>query len=207
MAETVSVSKRGDEVWVMTLQGNGEEGRYENTFNPEFIRAIHAALDKVQNESKGSAACLVTCSSGKFFSNGLDLGWLMEQEIGGEVQLNFLRDFHKLLFRVLTFPMPTVAAINGHAFAGGWLFALAHDYRVMNSEKGYACMTEIDIGATLTPPLNALIKEKLSRRLAAQMMLQGCRLSANELFEEKAIDMMCPQAEVFINAVSIGEKW
>ena len=49
---------------------------------------------------------------------------------------------HRLFARVLAFPRITVAAINGHAFAGGGMLALAHDFRVMRSDRGYFCLPE-----------------------------------------------------------------
>lgn len=173
----------------------------------DFIDAINKALDKVEAESKGIASCLVTTSTGKYYSNGLDLEWLMEQQIGGNAQENLLRKFHLLLHRFLTFPMPCVAAVNGHAFAGGFLLALTHDYRVMNIEKGFACMSEIDIAQRLTLPLASLIKEKLARRFAAKMMLEGSRFNAKELLDEKAIDAAVPGAEVLPTAIEIGTKF
>lgn len=47
------------------------------------------------------------------------------------------------MFRLLTFPLVTVAAINGHAFAGGFILALACDFRVMTSGRGLMCMNEV----------------------------------------------------------------
>ena len=50
----------------------------------------------------------------------------------------------------LCLPIPTVALINGHAFAGGCLLALAHDYRIMRSDRGYMCMNEILLPSPLS---------------------------------------------------------
>ena len=50
------------------------------------------------------------------------------------------------------YPMPTIALINGHAFAGGLMLAMFHDYRVMNPHRGYLCLNELDFGAPLRPP-------------------------------------------------------
>lgn len=46
---------------------------------------------------------------------------------------------------MLTLPMPTVAAVTGHAFGGGALLAMAHDWRVMRGDRGYFCFPEVDI--------------------------------------------------------------
>ena len=47
------------------------------------------------------------------------------------------------MYRLLTFPLVTIAAINGHAFAGGMMLALACDFRIMTSGKGMLSMNEV----------------------------------------------------------------
>jgi enoyl-CoA hydratase/carnithine racemase len=130
----------------------------------------------------------------------------MAQELGGPVQLEFIAQLHCFYARLLTLAVPTVCAIQGHCFAGGWLLALCCDYRVMTAERGAACMTEVDFGATLTPPLTALIKEKLSRRLSARMMLEACRLGAPELAAEGAVDAAVPLARLLPVAEVLARK-
>lgn len=52
--------------------------------------------------------------------------------------------FFTVYRRLLTFPIPTIAAINGHAFAAAFAVAMGHDYRVMNGNRGFLCMNEIE---------------------------------------------------------------
>lgn len=65
----------------------------------------------------------------------------------------FPRVLNALLGRFLTFPIPTIAAINGHCFAGGFTLALAHDFRVMKQAEGksqiWCALNEIDFGANV----------------------------------------------------------
>ena len=84
----------------------------ENRFNRSSIEALHAALDDV--EAVAGPCALVTTGAGKYFSNGLDLEWLG----AGEGTEGFLESVHRLLGRVLGLDVYTVAAVNGHAFAG-----------------------------------------------------------------------------------------
>lgn len=102
--------------------------------------------------------------------------------------------------------MPTVAAINGHAYAGGWLLAIAHDYRIMNSEKGYVCMTEIDIGARLTEPMDAFYKAKLPLKVASKMLLEGCRLNSQQALEMEMLDDTVPADQVLEAAIQKGQS-
>jgi enoyl-CoA hydratase/carnithine racemase len=91
----------------------------ENRFNPEMLSAFDSALSEVE-AADGTAA--VITGEGKFFSNGLDLEWMgANPERIGEV----VNGLQSLYGRLLAFPATLVAAINGHAFAGGGMLALA----------------------------------------------------------------------------------
>ena len=97
----------------------------ENRFNSEFIGSLNNALDAVE-EAKDVDA-LVTIGSGKFFSNGLDLAFVLDSD--RDNVSDFMKAYSKLMARFLTFPMPTVAAINGkmprhHAHNYGPFFQL-----------------------------------------------------------------------------------
>ena len=62
---------------------------------------------------------------------------------------------HELLARLLEIGVPTVAAIQGHAFAAGAMLALAHDERVMRADRGWSCLPEVDINIPFTPGMSA----------------------------------------------------
>ena len=103
----------------------------------------------------GSFNCaLVTVANGKFYSNGLDLQWL---SANGEKAQWYVDRVHGLFARVLTLPVPTIAAINGHAFGAGAMLALAHDFRVMRTDRGFFCLPEVDIRIPFTPGMAALV--------------------------------------------------
>mmetsp|Transcript_23105 Transcript_23105/g.16436 ORF Transcript_23105/g.16436 Transcript_23105/m.16436 type:complete len:100 (+) Transcript_23105:321-620(+) len=73
----------------------------------------------------------------------------------------------------MTVPIPSVAVINGHAFAGGIILALAHDFRIMNtSNKGLICLSEINIGLALPTAYNEFIKRTMNPQ-AARMLSFG----------------------------------
>ena len=76
---------------------------------------------------------------------------------------------------ILVFPIPTVAAMNGHAFGIGALLALAHDQRVQNAERGWFCLPEVDLRMRFNPFQLGLVVGKLSRPTANEAVLSGRR--------------------------------
>lgn len=73
--------------------------------------------------------------------------------------------------------MPTIAVINGHAFAGALMLAMHHDYRIMNAQKGFVCLNEIDFGAPLKPPMTSIFRQKVSPTTYRSLVLEGKRFN------------------------------
>jgi enoyl-CoA hydratase/carnithine racemase len=152
-----------DDIAVLNL------GDDENRFSPEWLDAVNGFLDRVD---AGAAKALVTTGDGKFYSNGLDLDWLGAHSDRGEW---YVDQVQRLLARVLVAPVPTVAAINGHAFGAGSMLAMAHDFRVMRVDRGFFCFPEVDIHIPFTPGMAALIQAKLTPAAAVEAMTTGRR--------------------------------
>lgn len=85
--------------------------------------------------------------------------------------------------------MPTIALINGHAFAAGLMTAMMHDYRIMNPHKGYLCLNELDFGAALKAPMASIFRTKLPRPDTFRtMILESKRFTALEAIKEGIVD-------------------
>ena len=85
--------------------------------------------------------------------------------------------------------MPTVALINGHAFAGGFMTAMMHDYRFMNPHHGFLCLNELDFGAPLQPPMVSIFRQKLPNpNTYRTMILESKRFTALEALKEGILD-------------------
>ena len=182
---------RDGDVYVLHMK-NGE-----NRFNPAFIAAMNAALDEV--EASTGAAALVTTGEGKFYSNGLDLNWLAEQEHAAA--MDFLRTVLALFARLVAFPVATCAAVNGHMFAGGAMLAMAQDWRVMRSDRGFFCLPEIDLGMPLSHGMRTLLKEKLGKRVLRDTVLTGGRFAADDCLRLNIVDQVAGEAEVVAASV------
>ncbi|MGF0319819.1 enoyl-CoA hydratase/isomerase family protein [Nocardia fluminea] len=177
-----------DKIAVLTL------GADENRFSPDWLDTVNAHLDAVERDAQG----LITTGSGKFYSNGLDLDWLMAN---GDRAEWYVGRVQELFARILTFPLPTIAAVNGHTFGAGAMLAIAHDYRVMREDRGYYCFPEVDINIPFTPGMAALIQAKLSSRAAVTAMTTGHRFSGPDALAVGLVDATAPDAEVLPTAV------
>jgi enoyl-CoA hydratase/carnithine racemase len=165
----VSSLDRDGNVFVLNL------GEDENRFNPDSVGAINAHLDEV--EAADSPRALVVTGSGKIWSNGLDLEWFAANV---EKVPGFIPEVHGLLARALEFPVPTIAALNGHTFAAGAMLAIAFDERIMRDDRGYYCLPEVDIRIPFTPGMDALIKARMAPQVAHEAMTTGKRYTAAE---------------------------
>ena len=142
---------------LFTLTMNDGENRWNTTFVREFARA----LDEVE-ASSGPAALITRSENPKFFSNGLDLEWIgsKEDHPGGDRSV-FGAEFMALMGRIITLEVPTIAAINGHAFGAGFMAALCHDVRLMRADRGFVCANEMQLGMKIPKPELALFRHKL----------------------------------------------
>lgn len=147
----------------------------DNAFSFDFLDSLDAALDQLE-ASEGPAA-LVTTGAGKFYSNGLDLTVVTGDPAGTPA---YVTRVQQLYARLLRLEMPTVAAINGHAFAGGAMLSLCHDHRVMRTDRGFWNLPEVHLGMPFPAGMNALITTRLGNAVASTAMLTAKRYPAEE---------------------------
>ena len=182
---------RDGDVYVLDL------GDSENRFNPDSLAALNALLDEV--EAAPSPRALVTAATGKFWSNGLDLEW-----VGAHLEESgaFVDTVHALLARVLAFPVPCVAALQGHTFAAGAMLALAHDVRVMRADRGFFCLPEVDIHIPFTPGMGGLIQARLTPQTAHEAMTTGRRYGGADALAAGIVDATADEGALLGEAVA-----
>ncbi|KAI0329073.1 ClpP/crotonase [Cubamyces sp. BRFM 1775] len=189
-------------LWVIELH-NGADSRLTQTL---IQRGLLPALDQVErhwrdnwragrekkddNLCKGALIIVGNRKQDKFFSNGLDWDNIIKDP---NFSTNFFPTvFNPLIQRLLSFPIPTVAAVNGHAFAGGMILAMACDYRVMtdgSKRNAWMCMNEIHFGATLPLSLASVLKAKAPNPMVLRkIILEGHRFTAKEALSVGLID-------------------
>ncbi|HJP72962.1 MAG TPA: enoyl-CoA hydratase-related protein [Pseudonocardiaceae bacterium] len=188
-----TLDRQGD-VFVLDL------GDTENRFHPDWLTSVNAALDEV--EDAGGARALVTAATGKFFSNGLDLDWLMAN---GDQAAEYVISVQGLFARVLSLPIITVAALQGHTFAAGAMFSLAHDFRVMRADRGFWCLPEVDINIPFTPGMAALIQARLPQPAVHEAMTTGRRYGGTDALAAGIVDRAVAEDAVRASAIEIAQ--
>ncbi|WP_280271210.1 enoyl-CoA hydratase/isomerase family protein [Nocardia wallacei] len=169
-------------------------GDDENRFSPDWLDSLDTHLTEIEATAQG----MVTVGAGKFYSNGLDLDFLMTN---GDRAEWYVGRVHSLFARILTFPMPTVAAVNGHSFGAGAMLAIAHDYRVMREDRGYYCFPEVDINIPFTPGMAALIQAKLGPQAAITAMTTGHRYGGPQARAAGLVDDTATEDQLLDRAV------
>jgi enoyl-CoA hydratase/carnithine racemase len=172
-------------------------GADENRFSPDFLDKMDVHLDEVIG---AGAQGLVTTGGGKFYTNGLDLDWLAAN---GEQTQWYVGRVQSMLARILTMPVPTAAAVVGHAFGAGAMLALAHDFRVMRADRGYFCLPEVDIRIPFTPGMAALIQAKLAPQAAVASMTTGRRFGGDDAARLGLVDAVAGEGAVTPAAVDL----
>ncbi|XP_021352905.1 enoyl-CoA delta isomerase 1, peroxisomal-like [Mizuhopecten yessoensis] len=169
----------------------------QNRLNLIFLDSLNQALNEVERNTDCKA--LITTGEGKFYSNGIDLDWIMSQD--SETVVRFDKALENTMWRIMHFPLPTVAAINGHAFAGGAFLAMSHDYRVMRSDRGWISWNETHLKLRLGDMLlNLLSKKVLAMKAIREAVLFGKRVTANEAKELFLVDAMTELSELIQKA-------
>jgi enoyl-CoA hydratase/carnithine racemase len=182
----------GDGVVVLDL------GADENRFNPVWMGSLLDCLHEAL--ALPSPRALVTVASGpKIWSNGLDLDWLTAHE---SEAASFVDTVHNVFAAFLSAGIPTVAALTGHTFAAGAMLALAHDQRVMRTDRGFFCLPEVDIHIPFTPGMASLVQARLTKSAAHEAMTTGRRYTAEEALAAGIVDEIAPLDEVAPNAIA-----
>ncbi|EKM57765.1 uncharacterized protein PHACADRAFT_139039 [Phanerochaete carnosa HHB-10118-sp] len=194
----VTVTHPTNALWVLELH-NGDDSRLTHDL---IGKAFLPALDEVerswrqqwreaqQTEGKeGGRGALVLVGNrkqNKFFSNGLDY------ENSTKDPLFFPKLYDPMLHRLLTFPIPTIAALNGHTFAGGFILALCCDYRVMtdgSKRNAWMCMNEVHFGAAWPYPFGLIVQAKVTdAQTVRKIALEGYRFTPQEALKCGLVD-------------------
>jgi len=178
--------KMEGQVAVVTLN----EG--ENRLNLDFLEKFMDALDHIEKQTDANVL-VVRGAHEKIFSNGIDLEWLMPimQKNDTATAKKFIETMMSLFKRILLYPMPTIVALTGHAFAGGAIMSCYFDFRFMRSDRGFMCFPEVDLGIPFLPGMMTAMSKAIPRYKLEEMVITGKRLTAQECEEHHIITKAC----------------
>jgi len=174
-----------------------------NALNPEFVQELGEVLQRV--ESDVTVRGLVLGSSNeKFFSIGLDIPDLYP--LDREDFRDFLRVFNRVCMDLYTLPKPTVAAITGHALAGGCILALCCDWRFIAEGRKLMGLNEVKLGVPVPYLADRVLHALAGVRHARKMMEGGDFYAPAEALEMGMVDEVLPVEEVVNRALAHAEK-
>lgn len=148
-----------------------------SALDTDFALAITAAIREAESAGKP----LLLTGTGSIFSAGVDLKRLLEASDDECASfLDALEDCFEALFR---FPLPVVAAINGHAIAGGCVLAAACDHRIMTSGKARIGVPELLVGVPFPAAALEIIREAFPRQTHSDAIWRGALLDPESALE------------------------
>lgn len=153
----------------------------DNKLNIEMCRSLLQMMDKIERDTE-ALTMVVRSSHENIWCYGFDVDWINARSAEGNSKAvtEFLEIDLKLRRRLLSFPLITVAAINGHVFGGGAVLSLCFDFRFMRLDRGFFCIPAIDRGYSLLPGTSALLLHKLPAYVVADAVLTGRRITGTE---------------------------
>jgi enoyl-CoA hydratase/carnithine racemase len=180
-----------DETVAIITMTNGE-----NRQNLEFAKTLNAMLDEIIAD-KSISALIITSNDEKNFSQGIDVVWIMDnmQKNNHQPVTDFINEMDNVFKKLLLYPVPVIAAINGHAFGNGSIISCACDFRFMRSDRGFFCFPEVNIGIPFRWGMNAFVKKAIPLHILSQMQFTGNRYTAPELEKHNIIVKACANQE------------
>jgi enoyl-CoA hydratase len=176
MADLITIEAAG-EVALVSIQRPPA-----NALSPELLAAGAQAVERLRAERP---AAVVITGQGDFFSGGVDLK--LAPTLSAEQQRGMVAGINRLFFDWYGLPFPVVAAVNGHAVAGGLILALCADYRVGLARGSYG-LTELRVGAPYPGAALAVIRAELDRGPLRRLVLGAELIDGQAALELGVVD-------------------
>ncbi|MBI9087756.1 MAG: enoyl-CoA hydratase/isomerase family protein [Desulfobacterium sp.] len=186
--------------------------KMNNTANKQnlvFADTMNKVFDEIL-EDGGIFSIVLTSSDEKNFSQGIDVEWLGQcfNDKDFESIKQFMFGMNSVFKRLLTMPVPVIAAINGHAFGNGAILSCACDFRFMKADRGYFCFPEVDLGIPFLPGMIAFVRKAIPEYMFNELKLSGRRVGAQELMENHVIQQASSdQAELMEHAMGFAKSF
>jgi len=170
-----------------------------NALDLEFCDALQAQLDEC---AQSDAGALVLTGDGRMFSAGVDLLRLVSD--GAGYVRSFLPSLNRMLETLFSCPKPVVAAVNGHAIAGGCVMASAADYRIMAREPGRIGIPELLVGVPFPVVPLEIMRFAAPRQYLQALAYRGLTLSADQALHHGLVDAVTGAEQLLDEAVAVA---
>jgi enoyl-CoA hydratase len=190
----IEITRRGNIAVLRMAHGKA------NALDLELCEALTQQLDECRRSSDGA---IVLSGTGRMFSAGVDLPRVVD---GGAAYVRmFLPALSRACEALFTLPKPVVAAINGHAIAGGCVLACAADYRMMAREPGRIGVPELLVGVPFP-----IVPLEIMRFVAPPQHLQslvyrGLTLGADAALHYGLVDAVVDPERLLDDAIAVAE--
>ncbi len=140
-----------------------------NAIDLSFLEELDRALIAV--DARSTIRDMILTGHGSVFSAGLDLKEIPRYD--GAQQNRMLARLNEVIYRLYAMPIPVVAAVNGHAIAGGLVLALACDWRIAVETGALFGLTKIRVGVAYPVSAGAVVRAELTPQAARELVLTG----------------------------------
>ena len=174
-----------------------------NAISLELVQELAETVEQVRNDSAARALVMASATD-KFFSIGFDIPQLFTfnaQEFG-----SFFRAFNQVCLDLYTLPKPTVAALNGHATAGGCILALCFDYRLIGQGRKLMGLNEIKLGVPVPYIADCCLRALIGVRQARDLMESGEFVGPEAALRLGMVDEALPDENVVERALEKAHK-
>lgn len=176
-----------------------------NAQNRQFFGDLHEAFDRLERDHPD--APVVLTGTGRRFSAGLDLDEHFRLFAGHRDQVeSWFADYRATNMRLFTYPRPTVAAVNGHAFAGGLITAAVCDHRIAVDDPDLRFgINEVPIGIPMPAVYLRMLQYAWGEPAAARLSLHGDVFDATQVDRMNVVHSLAPAAELLQQAVAVAD--
>jgi enoyl-CoA hydratase len=171
-----------------------------NALAPDFLAEGAEVMEGLRGDPPDA---VVLTGSGGFFSGGVDLK--LAPTLSAEEQRGMVGGINRLFCDWYGFPRPVVAAVNGHAVAGGLILALCADRRIGARGATYG-LTEVRVGAPYPKAAMGVVQAELSPRAARELVLGGELIDGETALELGALDELLEPAAVEARSLAVARE-
>lgn len=174
-----------------------------NALNGKLVQKL---TETIQHQKKNSdvRALVLTSANEKFFAIGLDIPELFN--LTQEEFAKFYHSYNSLCMDLYSFPKPTVAAITGHAIAGGCILTLCCDYRLIAEGRKLMGLNEIKLGVPVPYPGDCMLRELVGMQKAREITDIGDFYDSKALFQIGMIDEIVPIDQLYSRSIEKARK-